>query len=80
MIIGSLNYCNLSRSHVYTLNITCILILSFINRCIICELYIYEGQTLVSPCSVLSTIYYQLLLLEIVVDDEIVDESINEMK
>ena len=40
MIIGSLNYCNLSRSHVYTLNITCILILSFINRCIICELYL----------------------------------------
>ena len=41
--------------------------------------YIYEGQTLVLPCCVLSTIYYQLLLLEIVVDDEIVDESINEM-
>ena len=32
------------------------------------------------PCYVLSTIHYQLLLLEIVVDDEIVDESINEMK
>ena len=42
--------------------------------------YIYEGQTLVLPCYVLSTIHYQLLLLEIVVDDEIVDESINEMK
>ena len=41
--------------------------------------YIYEGQTLVLPCYVLSTIYYQLLLLEIVVDDEIVDESINEL-
>ena len=41
--------------------------------------YIYEGQTLVLPCYVLSTIYYQLLLLEIVVDDEIVDESINEI-
>jgi hypothetical protein len=42
--------------------------------------YIYEGQTLVLPCYVLSTIHYQLLLLEIVVDDEIVDESMNEMK
>ena len=42
--------------------------------------YIYEGQTLVLPCYVLSTIYYQPLLFEIVVDDEIVDESINEMK
>ena len=31
------------------------------------------------PCYVLSTIYYQLLLFEIVVDDEIVDESINEI-
>ena len=31
--------------------------------------YICEGQTLVLPCSVLSTIYYQLLLFGIVVDD-----------
>ena len=79
MTIGSLNYCYLSRSHVYTLNITCILIISFINRCVN---YIYEGQTLVLTCYVLSTIYYLLFLLEIVFDDEIeiVDESINEMK
>ena len=45
--------------------------------------YICEGQALVLPCSVLSTVYYQLisllnlqLLLMIIIDDE----SINEMK
>ena len=41
--------------------------------------YICEGQTLVLPCSVLSTIYYQLLLLELLLMMKIiVDESINE--
>ena len=84
MIISSLNCCNLSHSsfYVYTLNITCILILSFINRCAICELYLRRTNIIVT-LFVLSTIYYsfhslnccwwwKLLLME--------DESIYEMK
>ena len=61
--------------------ITCtILIISFIKRCIICELYSRRTIISVTLLCPINNLLSAFRIFEIVVDDEIVDESINEMK